>query len=88
MADIETRRRKLAFRASRRGFRDLDLFMQAFAREHLGRFDARQLDQFEAALEIPDQHMHDWIMGRAQPPEHHRSEVLDLVLSFRYSAPK
>jgi len=87
MADIETRRRKLAFRASRRGFRELDLFMQAFAVEHLGRFDAGQLDQFEAVLEIPDQHVRDWIMGRARPPENHRSEVLDLVLSFRYSAP-
>jgi antitoxin CptB len=84
---LETRRRKLAFRASRRGFRELDLFMQQFAAAHLDRFDERQLDEFEAVLDVPDQHVHDWIMGRARPPENHRSEVLDLMLSFRYSAP-
>jgi antitoxin CptB len=86
--DMETRRKKLAFRASRRGFRELDLFMQAFATAHLAGFDEQQLDQFEAVLDVPDQHVHDWIMGRARPPENHRSEVLDLMLSFRYSAPR
>lgn len=85
--DIEVRRKKLAFRAARRGFRELDLFMQQFTDAHLAEFDGRQLDEFEAVLNIPDQHVHDWIMGRALPPENHRSEVLDLLLSFRYSAP-
>jgi antitoxin CptB len=88
MFDVETRRKKLAFRASRRGFRELDLFMQQFTAVHLDGFDARQLDQFEAVLDIPDQYVHDWIMSRAEPPEDHRSEVLDLLLSFRYSAPR
>ena len=84
---LEERRRRLQFRAARRGFRELDLLMQAFAAAHLDRFDARQLEQFEAVLNLPDQHVFDWIMGRAQPPENHRSEVLDLLLSFRYAAP-
>ena len=85
--DIETRRRKLLFRAQRRGFRELDLYMEQFTDAHLGRLDARQLDEFEAVLNIPDQHVHDWIMGRAEPPQNLRSEVLDLVLSFRYAPP-
>jgi antitoxin CptB len=85
--DWETRRRKLAFRAARRGFRELDLYMQQFTAARLAGFDARQLDEFEAVLDIPDQHVFDWIMGRGQPPQNLRSEVLDLVLSFRYSPP-
>lgn len=84
---LEVRRRKLQFRAARRGFRELDLFMQAFTAAHLGQFNVDQLDQFEAVLNLPDQHVFDWIMGRAQPPPNHRSEVLDLLLSFRYSPP-
>ena len=85
--DREARRRKLAFRAARRGFRELDLYMQQFTAARLAGFDARQLDEFEAVLDIPDQHVFDWIMGRGQPPQNLRSEVLDLVLSFRYSPP-
>lgn len=86
--DIETRRRKLLFRAQRRGFRELDLYMQQFTETHLPKLDARQLDEFEAVLDIPDQHVFDWIMERGQPPENLRSEVLDLLLSFRYSPPR
>lgn len=87
MNKIETRRRKLQFRAARRGFRELDLYMQQFTEAHLERFGERQLDQFEAVLDIPDQHVFDWIMGRGRPADGQRSEVLDLLLSFRYSPP-
>lgn len=61
--------------------------MQQFTAAHLGAFNARQLGEFEAVLEIPDQHVFDWIMGRGAPEVSQRSEVLDLLLSFRYAAP-
>lgn len=86
MSDIETRRRKLKFRSDRRGFRELDLYMQQFTDAHLATFDSRQLDQFEAVLDIPDQFVFDWIMGRGEPAPEQKSEVLDLLLSFRYAA--
>lgn len=88
MSDIETRRRKLKFRSDRRGFRELDLYMQQFTDAHLAGFDGRQLDQFEAVLDTPDQFVFDWIMGRGEPAAEQRSEVLDLLLSFRYAAPR
>ena len=78
----------LQFRASRRGFRELDLYMQQFTDAHLAGFDGARLDQFEQVLNIPDQHVFDWIMGKSAPPQNARSEVLDLLLSFRYSAPR
>ncbi len=88
MSDIETYRRKLKFRSDRRGFRELDLYMQQFTDAHLGLFDERQLGEFEAVLDIPDQHVFDWIMGRGEPEAGLRTEVLDLLLSFRYAAPR
>lgn len=66
--------------------RELDLFMEQFIAVHLDGFDAGQLDQFEAVLNLPDPEVHAWIVGRGQPPAEVRSEVLDLLLSFRYSA--
>lgn len=88
MSDLDTWRRKLKFRADRRGFRELDLYMQQFTDAHLGGFDERRLREFEAVLDIPDQHVFDWIMGRGSPEAGQRSEVLDLLLSFRYVAPR
>ncbi len=87
-SEIDIRRRKLKFRSDRRGFRELDLYMQQFTDAHLSAFDARQLDQFEAVLDIPDQFVFDWIMGRGEPAAEQRSEVLDLLLAFRYAAPR
>ena len=88
MSDVETWRRKLKFRADRRGFRELDLYMQQFTDAHLATFDERQLREFEDVLDIPDQIVFDWIMGRGAPHAEQRSEVLDLLLSFRYAAPR
>ena len=85
MPDIDTRRRKLKFRASHRGMRELDLFMEQFVAAHLDGLDEAGLDEFEAILDIPDQQVYSWIMGQAQPPAEMRSRVLDLLLSFRYS---
>ncbi len=87
MTDLAVRRRKLGFRASRRGFRELDLIMEAFAAAHLDRFDDRDLDEFEAILDTPDQEVFSWIMGTSPAPVETRSRVLDLLLSFRYPAP-
>ncbi len=87
MSDLDIWRRKLKFRSDRRGFRELDLYMQQFTDAHLATFDERQLGEFEAVLDIPDQHVFDWIMGRGAPTADQRTEVLDLLLSFRYAAP-
>ncbi len=88
MSDLDTWRRKLKFRADRRGFRELDLYMQQFTNAYLAAFDERQLGEFEAVLDIPDQVVFDWVMGRASPAADQRTEVLDLLLSFRYAAPR
>lgn len=88
MSDLETYRRKLKFRSDRRGFRELDLYMQQFTDAHLAGMDERQLREFEAVLDIPDQHVFDWIMGRGGPSGEQKSEVLDLLLSFSYAAPR
>lgn len=85
MLDTATRRRKLKFRASHRGLRELDLFMEQFVATHLDAFDAGDLDQFEAVLDIPDRQVYAFIMGQARPPPEMRSRVLDLMLAFRYS---
>jgi antitoxin CptB len=85
MADIEARRRMLMFRADHRGFKEMDLFMGAFARAHVPHMSERQLDELEAVMKLEDQDVYSWITGQAQPPEEARSGTLDLVLSFRYA---
>ena len=61
----ENRRKRLLFRAQRRGFKEVDLIFGAYAEGHLARLDAAGLDQFEALLTAPDQDVYAWLRGAA-----------------------
>ena len=62
------RRKRLLFRAQRRGFKEVDLIFGAFAAEELAHLSEPELDQFEALLEAPDQEVYAWLRGHAEPP--------------------
>lgn len=83
---VEALRRKLLFRAGHRGFREMDMFMSAFAEAHLAAMDLAELRDFERVLDLPDQDVFGWITGRAAPSDAERSTMLDRVISFRYPA--
>ena len=64
----EARRKCLFFRSLRRGFKEVDLIFGTFAAEALSGLSEAELDQFEALLEAPDQHVYDWLRGAVAPP--------------------
>lgn len=83
---MDARRRKLNFRAWRRGFREMDLLMGSFADQHLDSYDEAELDQFEALLNLPDWEVYAWLVGQADVPEDQSSPVLDQLIAFKYAA--
>jgi antitoxin CptB len=64
----ENRRKRLLFRAQRRGFKEVDLIFGAYADLNLAALDAMGLDQFEALLTAPDQEVYAWLRGAAPVP--------------------
>ena len=62
------RRKRLRFRAWHRGIREADLILGPFADRYADSLDAAELDDFEALLAVPDHDLHDWFIGRAEPP--------------------
>lgn len=83
---METRRRKLTFRAWRRGFREMDLYMGSFADKYLAEFNEAELDEFERILSVPDWEVYAWLIGQADVPANHKGPVLDQLVAFRYPA--
>jgi antitoxin CptB len=61
----EARRKRLLFRAQRRGFKELDLVFGTFAAAELAGLTAAELDQFEALLDAPDQEVWLWLQDKA-----------------------
>ena len=71
----ENRRKRLLFRAQRRGFKEVDLIFGAYADAALGRLDEAGLDQFEALLTAPDQEVYAWLRGAEAVPADYDNAV-------------
>ena len=81
--DIETRRKKLRFRAQRRGFKEVDIIFGAFADAHLAHLDSDQLDRFEALLAVPDWQVYGWFVGETSVPPEYDNDVFALLRNYR-----
>lgn len=86
MADADSRLSKLKYRAWRRGFREADLILGPFADARLESMSPSELDAFEALLEVPDQDLYGWILGREAPEAMHDGPVLAEIVAFREQA--
>ncbi len=75
--NVETRRRRLLFRAEHRGFKEADLVIGGYARKNLPSMSEAALDEFEALIETPDQDLYAWIVGREPVPDEFRGPVFD-----------
>jgi len=71
----ENRRKRLLFRAQRRGFKEVDLIFGAYADAHLAGLDEAGLDQFEALLAAPDQDVFAWLREAAPVPSEYDNSV-------------
>jgi antitoxin CptB len=86
MTTDDARLKKLKFRAWRRGFREADLILGPFADNHVQDFTPDQLDRFERLLEVPDQDLYAWIIGRAQTPPEFDDEIMRAIKDFRWES--
>jgi antitoxin CptB len=78
----ENRRKRLLFRAQRRGFKEVDLIFGAYAQDHLAALDETGLDRFEALLAAPDQEVYAWLRGAEPVPADYDNEVFARLKSY------
>ena len=68
-APQDGRRRRLLYRATRRGTYENDILLGGFVRRHIGAMDESDLAALEAVLELPDNDLADWLTGRMPIPD-------------------
>jgi len=81
---MDDRRKKLRFRAWRRGFKEIDLILGPFADRRLPNLTERQVDEFERLLDAPDQDVFAWITEQAPAPAEYDTPTLALIRAFRF----
>ena len=83
---LDVRRRKLLFRAWRRGVREMDLIVGRFADAYIDKFDDAALDAFERLIEVPNAELYAWVTGDQPAPANQNSAVLRELIAFHSRA--
>ena len=79
---LDARRRKLLFRAWRRGVRETDLLIGRFADAHIDALDGGELDDFEKLIEAPNADLYAWVVGAENVPAGYDTTVLAKLRVF------
>ena len=74
----DIRQKRLVLRSMRRGIREMDLILQAYANANLAIMDASRLDLYEDFLAENDHDLYGWITGRSVPPPRYSHLVRDI----------
>jgi antitoxin CptB len=82
-SDIDERRRRLLWRASHRGTKELDLVLGGFVRDHVAGMSAAELDELEALVGMPDPDLMAWIVGDKDVEDEFRNRTTDRFLAYR-----
>ncbi len=71
----DTRVRRLKLRSMRRGIKEMDIILDAFAKAHLDKMTEDDLAAYDAMLSENDQDLYQWVTGQVSPPEAHEAMV-------------
>lgn len=79
---LDPRRRRLLFRAWRRGTREMDLLLGRFADSHIADLSEHDLADFEALMDVPDDLLFAWITGGELVAAGYATPLLSAIVSF------
>jgi antitoxin CptB len=80
--DLDTRRKRLKFRAWHRGMKEVDLVLGPFADTYLDQLDETAVTDFELLISVPDQDLYDWLCDRSTPPDRYRTKLYEQIYDF------
>ncbi len=75
--------RKIIWRASHRGLKELDILLGAYARERVPTMSDGDLRDLELLLAVSDNEIYDWLVRGEPVPEGYRNAVLEDLLAYR-----
>ena len=81
-ADLDPRRRRVLYRAWRRGTREMDLLMGTFCDTALGDCSEADVDALEQLIEAADHDIYAWLTGAEPLPTAHDTPVFCRLRAF------
>ena len=78
---LDTRRRRILFRATHRGMQETDRLVGGFVTARVADFTEDELAAIERILELVDADLADWLLGRRPVPAEHDTPMLRAMLA-------
>lgn len=72
------RLKRLKMRSMRRGIKEMDLILTAYADANLSKMDDADLSLYDALLNENDQDLYQWVTGQSLPPARYATLMSDI----------
>jgi antitoxin CptB len=79
----ENRIKRMHMRAMRRGMKEMDIILQAYAEANLPKMSDAELDLFDQLLSEYDPDLYQWLTGQKEGPEELRALIHDVSQTFQ-----
>ena len=73
------RLKRLMMRSNRRGIKEMDLILGAYARDRLAAMEDARLAAYDALLSENDQDLYQWVTGQTAPPDRFAPLIADIA---------
>jgi len=85
LTEHEKRVRRLLFRATHRGIKEMDILLGGYAAEYLDTMSADKLDEFEMILTIQDQKFYSILLGDEAVPSEFEGELMQSLIHYTHN---
>ncbi len=79
----EHRLKRLHMRSMRRGIKEMDLILSAYAADHLADMDHAALELYDGLLSENDQDLYRWVTGQEPTPDPYVDLIADIAKTFQ-----
>ena len=79
----EHRIKRLQMRSMRRGIKEMDLILSAYAAGKLAHMEPTALDCYESLLNENDQDIYQWVTGQVPAPAQYNPLISDIAQTFQ-----
>lgn len=82
----EHRIKRLAMRSMRRGIKEMDIILSAYATENLETMDEATIQLYDVLLDENDQDLYQWVTGQVPAPEKFRQMIAKISVQMQGNA--
>lgn len=79
----EARIKRLKMRSMRRGIKEMDIILSAFADAQLEHMSEEKITLYDALLQENDQDLYSWVTGQTRPPEEFSDLLNEISQTFQ-----